>query len=562
MFAWFCVATSFGTRWFQLRGWPVNWILQLDPLVAVGTLLTTHTLYRGLLWALVTVLLTIFLGRAFCGWICPFGALHQFVGFIGGIRRKPKQRIAANRYRKAAVLKYLFLTAFLVAAAIPMGSKTVLLTGLLDPIPFFHRSFNLIVLPLADQFTNILSVAPRVYSGAFLVGGVFLTVVFMNLVIPRFYCRFLCPTGALLGLIGRFAIFRIGKKEAACANCMQCEMACEGACSPSREIRASECVLCFNCRDRCGEDVIAYATHESRGGEIALPDMTRRGFVVSSVSGLLAVQMLPLGGGTAAGALSFVRPPGTLPEAQFLQRCIKCGQCMRICPTNIIVPSDFFDGIENLWTPVLNFTEGTSGCQLHCTACGQICPTSAIRPIGLPEKLGVEAFAEKGPVRIGSAYVDRTRCLPWAMKTPCIVCQENCPVTPKAIFVTEVFETVRSGEREIVAVRGNGMTLSGPAMAEGRYATGDFFIRLPKKDMTARHRIVSSEKESVSVDSAMQAVADVGDAVEIQVRLHQPNIDLTKCIGCGTCVHECPLGGRRAIRVTPDNESRSMKKVA
>jgi ferredoxin len=438
----------------------------------------------------------------------------------------------------------------------------VLLTGLLDPIPFFHRAFNIIVLPIADRFVGVLSVAPRVYDGAFLVGGLFLVAVFLNLVIPRFYCRFLCPTGALLGIVGKYAIWRIGKSEAACSNCMQCEKACEGACSPAREIRINECVLCFNCFDQCKEEVMVYDRHESKGGEIALPDMTRRGLIVSSVSGLLATQMLPLATGTATSGNTLIRPPGTLPETEFLQRCIKCGQCMRICPTNIIVPSGLFDGIENLWTPVLNFTDGTSGCQLNCTACGHVCPTSAIRPISLSEKLGVDAFADKGPVRIGSAYVDSNRCLPWAMKTPCIVCQENCPVTPKAIFVTEVFETVRDGRRDVQSVNGNGIRVSGSVMEPGQYATGDFYLAIPGGDKDDRHRISSNSETDITVTSESIPGIDADGGVEIQVCLHQPNIDLSRCIGCGTCVHECPLGGTRAIRVTSDNESRSMKKVA
>ncbi len=562
LFVWFCIVSSFGTKWFQLRGWPADLILQLDPLVAVGTLLTTHTIYKGLLWGLATIILTIIFGRVFCGWICPFGAFHQFIGWLGSRRRKLKERIAANRYRKAAVLKYFFLVAFLAAALIPLGSKTVLLTGLLDPIPFFHRSFNLIVLPIADRFTGVLSVAPRVYDGAFLVGGVFLAAVFMNLLIPRFYCRFLCPTGALLGFLGRFAIWRIGKNLAACSNCMQCEKSCEGACSPAREIRISECVLCFNCYDQCRENVMVYATGESKGGEIALPDMTRRGLIVSSVSGLLAAQLFPLASTTAAGSTTLIRPPGSLPEAEFLQRCIKCGQCMRICPTNIIVPSGLFDGIENLWTPVLNFTDGTSGCQLNCTACGHVCPTSAVRPISLTEKLGVDAFADKGPIRIGSAYVDRTRCLPWAMKKPCIVCQENCPVTPKAIFVTETFETVRSGEREIRSALGSDIQVSGPSMVQGQYGTGDFYVAVGEGELETRHRIFSNGENSISFGTETAAEFHQGNTVKIQVRLLQPNIDLSRCIGCGTCMHECPLGGRRGVRVTSDNESRSMKKIA
>ena len=85
---WFCVTTTLGDRWWQLRGWPVNWIIQLDPLVGLATLLSTRTLYAGLLWGLVTVVLTIIFGRFFCGWVCPFGALHHLVAEVLDVIRE------------------------------------------------------------------------------------------------------------------------------------------------------------------------------------------------------------------------------------------------------------------------------------------------------------------------------------------------------------------------------------------------------------------------------------------------------------------------------------------
>ena len=65
LFLWFCIVSTLGEQWWQLRGWPVNWLIQLDPLVGLGTLLATGTLYAGLLWGLLTVILTILLGRFF-----------------------------------------------------------------------------------------------------------------------------------------------------------------------------------------------------------------------------------------------------------------------------------------------------------------------------------------------------------------------------------------------------------------------------------------------------------------------------------------------------------------
>ena len=88
-------------------------------------------------------------------------------------------------------------------------------------------------------------------------------------------------------------------------------------------------------------------------------------------------------------------------------------------------------GLEGLWTPVMDFAVGF--CQLNCTLCSEVCPTGAIQKISIEEKNGLNAFAEKGPIRVGTAFFDRGRCLPWAMETPCVVCEEVCPVTPKAI---------------------------------------------------------------------------------------------------------------------------------
>ena len=62
-----------------------------------------------------------------------------------------------------------------------------------------------------------------------------------------------------------------------------------------------------------------------------------------------------------------------------------------------------------------------------------MCPTGAIQKTPLARKLGLDEYADQGPVRVGTAFFNRGRCLPWAMETPCVVCEEVCPVTPKAI---------------------------------------------------------------------------------------------------------------------------------
>ena len=618
LFIWFCIVTTIGVEWWQLRGWPVNWFLQLDPLVAVATMLSTQSLYRGLLWALVTVVLTILLGRFFCSWVCPFGTLHHFVGYLGRRKKSISEKIGLNQYHPAQAIKYYLLIFLLTAAASsllgrllrivpdrpklsmlaaiialtglallsllkvvpnPKKAMTILFTliglwlglglilpaenliaaslqtGLLDPISLFHRSINLTLLPLAER----LSASQRYYQGSLLISAVFLTAVFLNLKVPRFYCRFICPLGALFGVLGTFSLWRIGRSADECSQCQLCDTDCEGACQPVDRIRISECVLCMNCLESCQHGIVNYRTAPSEAGEITLPDLSRRSFLTSFLSGAMAIPVVRLSGlvGPNNFPPSVIRPPGALAEPDFLARCLKCGQCMRICPTNIIQPAGLESGLEGLWSPILNFRIGTSGCQLNCIACSHICPSAAIRPITLEEKLGRKDYARAGPIRLGTAFVDRGRCLPWAMDRPCIVCQENCPVSPKAIFTREHFSTIRGGVLALLKADEQTLKFAESDLQPGQFSTGDYYIKTTDRHGEQRFRISANTSDSVTIADNKPLHRGPGSKVEIQVRLQLPHVDPNLCIGCGICEHECPVSGKRAIRVTAENETRS-----
>jgi ferredoxin len=113
---------------------------------------------------------------------------------------------------------------------------------------------------------------------------------------------------------------------------------------------------------------------------------------------------------------------------------------MKVCPQVGLHPAAFEAGLAGLWTPLLRPRLGY--CEYHCTLCGQVCPTGAIRRLNPGEKY---------KVIIGLAWFDSMRCLPLAYATPCIVCEEHCPTSPKAIMLSDA--TVVSATGAVRAVR-------------------------------------------------------------------------------------------------------------
>ncbi|HUH01946.1 MAG TPA: 4Fe-4S dicluster domain-containing protein [Kofleriaceae bacterium] len=501
--------------WFsRMGGYPVSLFLELDPLVSLATAISTHTVYRWLWRAVWIIALTMLLGRVFCGWICPFGTLHQFFGWIFNIR-KNRDAMQVNRYRPVFQLKYYVLIVFLVMSA--FGALQI---GLLDPIVIMTRTMTVNVLPAIDAAFPDLTSSPgavhqRVFSGAWLVGFLFIGFIALNMVIPRFFCRVMCPLGALLGAMSRFSLWRIDRDVTKCTDCNLCMKRCEGASDPQAALRKSECFVCFNCIDDCPEDALSFkrapvpVKQWIRGAvksgkatlfgkpviskipetEIAAPDVPRRRWILAAVGGVLAYPFLRFSKAVNERGFSSeaIRPPGSVAEPEFLERCIKCDQCINVCPTNVLQPATLTEaGLEGVWTPVMKFSVGA--CQLNCTLCSEVCPTGAIQKTSIEKKLGLGPHEKDGPIRIGTAFFDRGRCLPWAMETPCVVCEEVCPVSPKAI-----------GTYDEVITRWDGT----------------------------------------------------------QVTLNKPYMRPELCIGCGICERECPVVDSAAVYVTAVGESRS-----
>lgn len=151
--------------------------------------------------------------------------------------------------------------------------------------------------------------------------------------------------------------------------------------------------------------------------------LSRRAMIAAIPAGLAG---LAANRGLANESADVVRPPTA--SKRFNALCARCGNCMRVCPDQLIQPDFGESGIGGLFTPVIRFRSRNenqeSYCFQDCVLCTTVCPTGALHPI----------TAEiKKEVKIGLAQVDHNRCIAWKDHEYCVVCDEYCPF--KAIRV-------------------------------------------------------------------------------------------------------------------------------
>ena len=444
-----------------------DFFFRLDPLAAFSTMLAARQWLPHLALAVVTVGAALILGRVWCGWICPLGTL------LGWFRFRSARRLAARVPPRLRGVKYVLLGVIVVMAA--LGSLTLLV---LDPITLLTRTCTTSLIPgfdyvvgaveaalvdwgpgsgavtwVEDHFRGtVLPVYQPHYAQGVAIFLVFLVVVLLNVFAEQFWCRYLCPLGALLGLVAKVQVLRplVG---AGCNGCNACVRAChvdaiEAAGARARVV-TSECTMCLDCLVACPEREAMSFGPALKPGPWATYDPGRRQFLTAAAIGVGTVALLGTSVARAIKSPGLIRPPGAQDEGAFLSRCLRCSECMKVCPTSGLQPSLGQAGLEALWTPVLASRLGY--CDYSCTACGQVCPSGAI------PKLDLE---DKRKQVLGVAVIDRDRCLPWASHTPCIVCQEICPIPDKAI--------VLSGQRLITRPDGTQDYLARPKVVAKR----------------------------------------------------------------------------------------------
>jgi MauM/NapG family ferredoxin protein len=160
--------------------------------------------------------------------------------------------------------------------------------------------------------------------------------------------------------------------------------------------------------------------------------------VIAGAAGGLFLRAQPAASNESFGK-GLIRPPGAIPEDDFLDKCIRCSMCMKACPTGVLQPAVLESGLAGLWTPTLRTR--VSFCEHKCKMCSEVCPTEAIARITLEHKQ---------KIKIGLAAVVVDRCLPYSYAEPCTVCYDVCPVSPKAIWLKEAPVVANGGEIRVL----------------------------------------------------------------------------------------------------------------
>ena len=446
--AFFLLAT------YRLPDWlPADLYLRIDPLLGINAVIASREIIARVLWSLVLIGATLAVGRFFCAYVCPLGATLDGLDFLL-FRKSRRPELKAD----LGLRRWKYVLLILVIAAALTG---VSLVYLLDPIALLTRFYTFVLHPLMIAVLNLLldlirplsrgmgwvglshlQVPQPVYYMTVLTLVIFGAVIALGRLAPRFWCRYLCPLGALLSLISPLGVFRRRVSEA-CNQCMACRKGCPmGAIGEDPlSTRSPECIQCRECAGICPQKAISFPASFSGMGEYSGLDLSRRGFVASLAGGLtFGFLSLRTPFALLQGRRHLIRPPGALPETEFLRTCIRCGECMKSCVTNTLQPSLWESGSLGLWTPKLELR--MAACEPNCNVCGKVCPTQAIRSLTLEEKTHA---------KIGTAVLRKEMCLVWAQNKQCLICDEICP------YNAIVFRPVDGYRRPVVvASRCNG----------------------------------------------------------------------------------------------------------
>ncbi|MDH5718849.1 MAG: 4Fe-4S binding protein [Spirochaetia bacterium] len=470
--------------------------------LSLSTSLSSLKFAESFFYSSVIIFLTIFLGRFFCGWICPLGITidasdKKLIKNKSSVFSIQKKIIKIKHYKYGILLISLILSLAGFQAA-----------GIIDPLSLVYRSYTVSLYAYFDRLIRILFdvlyyipginyLSEPVYDilkdkvldfnlvefeNHIPVFLLFLIIILLSYLARRFWCQSLCPLGAIFSLVSRFSFFQRHVDAALCNSCLKCQNSCRmnAIYDGGQKTYESECIKCFECLKSCPSKAasfkfnVPFANKEKpiENKQINTPQIftSRKSLMKSFFAALLLLPFFNINTNRRTNFTYIIRPPGAKREDEFIKECIRCAQCIKICPTNALHPIFLEAGLTAMFTPRLVPRLGY--CEKNCNLCSKICPTDALFKI---------KKSDKDKTIIGTAYFVKDRCIPYSEGINCMVCEEMCPTSDKAIKFKDEIVLNKQGKK-------------------------------------------------------------------VQVKI--PYVIENLCIGCGICENKCPVTGDAAIQVT------------